>query len=162
MAHGNPIEVWTAPSLHRVGMSDPAGHGTKVSLSAARDEYQSFQIVVNGASGGLNNVNVRVSDLEGPGGEVIPSASLTLYREKYVYVSSSSPNWGGTNKPLGPGWYPDALIPFTDPETGKPLSGATLTAVPFDVKSRQQSADLGGSSGPSDRDGRSIFRVRTR
>ena len=35
---------------------------------------------------------------------------------------------------MGPGWYPDALIPFTDPETGKPLSGATLTAVPFDVK----------------------------
>jgi hypothetical protein len=36
---------------------------------------------------------------------------------------------------MGPGWYPDALIPFTDPDTGKPLSGAKLTAVPFDVKS---------------------------
>jgi len=65
---------------------------------------------------------------------VIPRASLSLYREKYVYVSSSSPNWGGTNKPLAIGWYPDALIPFTDPETGKSLSGATLTAEPFDVK----------------------------
>ena len=65
---------------------------------------------------------------------MIPRTSFTLYREKYVYVSSSSPNWGGSNKPLGPGWYPDALIPFTDPETGKPLSGATLTAVPFNVK----------------------------
>ena len=49
-------------------------------------------------------------------------------------MSASSPNWGGSNKPKGPGWYPDALIPFTDPETGKPLSGATLTAVPFSVK----------------------------
>jgi hypothetical protein len=133
MAHSGPV-VWTAPSLHRVGMSDPAGTGAEVSLSAARDEYQSFQIVVNGASQGLKNVDVKISDLAGPSGEVIPRTNVTLYREKYVYVSSSSPNWGGTNKPLGTGWYPDGLIPFTDPETGKPLPGATLRAVPFDVK----------------------------
>ena len=133
MAHTSPV-VWTAPSLHRVGMSDAAGAGTEVNLSAARAEYQSFQIVANGASNGLSNVNVKISDLEGPGREVIPRTSFTLYREKYVYVSASSPNWGGANKPKGPGWYPDALIPFTDPETRKPLSGATLTAVPFNVK----------------------------
>jgi hypothetical protein len=133
MAHSSPV-VWTVPSLHRVGMSDAAGSGEKVSLSSARDGYESFQIVVNGASNGLSNVDVKISDLEGPGGQVIPRTNFTLYREKYVYVSSSSPNWGGTNKPLGIGWYPDALIPFTDPETGKPLSGATLTAVPFNVK----------------------------
>jgi Domain of unknown function (DUF4091) len=133
MAHSSPV-VWTAPTLHRVGMSDASGGGTEVNLSAARDEYQSFQIVVSGASNGLSNVNVKISDLEAPGKEVIPRTSFTLYREKYVYVSASSPNWGGSNKPKGPGWYPDALIPFTDPETGKPLSGATLTAVPFSVK----------------------------
>jgi hypothetical protein len=133
MAHSGPV-VWTAPSLHRVGMSDAAGSGTEINLSAARNEDQSFQIVTNGASNGLSNVNVKISDLEGSGKEVIPRTSFTLYREKYVYVSASSPNWGGTNKPKGPGWYPDALIPFTDPETGKPLSGATLTAVPFNVK----------------------------
>ena len=34
---------------------------------------------------------------------------------------------------MGAGWYPDALIPFTDPDTGKPVT-ASLTAVPFDVK----------------------------
>lgn len=133
MASSSPV-VWTAPSLHRVGMADPAGNGSQISLFAARDESQSFQIVVNGASNGLTNVDVKVSDLTGPSGELIPRTSFTLYREKYVYVSSSSPNWGGSNKPLGAGWYPDALIPFADPETGKPLSGANLTAVPFNVK----------------------------
>jgi Domain of unknown function (DUF4091) len=133
MAHTGPV-VWTASSLHRVGMSDPAANGTEINISAARDEYQSFQIVTSGASDGLTNVNVKISDLEGPGKAVIPRTSFTLYREKYVYVSASSPNWGGSNKPKGVGWYPDALIPFTDPETGKPLSGATLTAVPFNVK----------------------------
>ena len=133
MAQGTPL-VWTAPSLHRVGMSDAAGSDTQASLSAARGESLSFQIVANGASKGLDNVNVTVSDLKGPGGQVIPRGNFTLYREKYMHVTSASPNWKGSNQPLGPGWYPDALIPFTDPESGKPLSGASLTAVPFEVK----------------------------
>jgi len=132
-AQGSPV-VWTAPSLHRVGMSEAAGSGTTVSLSAARGEYESFQIVANGSSSGLRNVNVTISDLQGPEGQVIPRANFTLYREKYMFLNSSSPNWKGPNQPLAPGWYPDALIPFTDPETNKPLSGAKLTAVPFDVK----------------------------
>ena len=133
VAQGTPA-VWIAPSLHRVGMSDAPGSGTDVNLSAARGEYESFQIVTNGASKGLGNVNVTISDLQGPGGQVIPHSSFTLYREKYVQVNSSSPNWKGPNQPMGPGWYPDALIPFTDPDSGKPLAGASLTAVPFDVK----------------------------
>jgi Domain of unknown function (DUF4091) len=133
MAEGSPV-VWTAPSMHRVGMSEAAAGGSEVSISAARGEYESFQIVANGASKGLGNVNVTISDLQGPGAQVIPHTSFTLYREKYMHVTSPSPNWKGPNQPMGAGWYPDALIPFTDPDTGKPLSGATLTAVPFDVK----------------------------
>jgi hypothetical protein len=126
--------VWTTPSLHRVGMTEAAGSATQANLSAARGEYESFQIVVNGAESGLTNVNVKVSDLTGPDGEVIPKSAFTLYREKYVQVKGSSPNWKGSNRPLTPGWYADALIPFNDPNTGKPLSGAPLTAVPFDLK----------------------------
>ena len=133
MAESSPL-VWTAPSMHRVGMSEAAGNTSEVNLTAARGEYESFQIVANGAGKGLGNVNVTVSDLRGPGGQVIPKTNFTLYREKYMHVTSASPNWKGTNQPMGPGWYPDALIPFTDPDTGKPLSGASLTAVPFDVK----------------------------
>ncbi len=126
--------VWVAPSLRRVAMSEPPSGGTQINLAAARNGYASFQVVVNGASAGLRNVNVSVSDLTGPGANVIPQSSFTLYREKYVYVSSPSPNWGGSNQPHGRGWYADALIPFTDPNTGKKLSGAPLTAVPFDLK----------------------------
>ncbi|MGA7236027.1 MAG: glycoside hydrolase domain-containing protein [Bryobacteraceae bacterium] len=133
VAHADPA-VWTAPSMHRVGMSEAAGNAADVNLSAARGEYESFQIVTNGATKGLGNVNVTVSDLQGPAGQTIPKTNFTLYREKYMRVTSSSPNWKGSNQPLGPGWYPDALIPFTDPETGKPITGARLEAVPFDVK----------------------------
>src|SRR5260370_21654317 len=113
--------------MHRVGLADPAGPGSDVRLSAARGEYESFQIVTNGASSGLRGVNVTVSDLKGANGQVIPKDSFTLYREKYMHVTSSSPK-RGSNLPLAPGWYPDALIPFTDPDTGQPLSGSAWTA----------------------------------
>jgi hypothetical protein len=132
-AEGSP-SVWIAPSMHRVGMSDPADSNTQANLWAARGEYESFQVVANGGPKGLKEVNVTVSDLQGPNGQIIPRTSFTLYREKYMYVKSSSPNWHGSNQPMAPGWYPDALIPFTDPDSGKPLSGAALTAVPYDLK----------------------------
>lgn len=128
------MAVWIAPSLHRVGMADAAGSEKQANLWAARGEYESFQIIAKGGSNGLSNVNVTVSDLQGPDGASIPHTAFTLYREKYMQVTSSSPNWKGSNQPMAPGWYPDALIPFTDPDTGKPLSGAQLTAVPFDLK----------------------------
>jgi hypothetical protein len=113
-------------------MSDPSGSETGANLAASRGEYESFQIVVSG--GPASVANVTLSDLQGPGGQTISHNSFTLYREKYMHVTSSSPNWKGSNQPMGPGWYADALIPFSDPDTGKPLSGARLTALPFDVK----------------------------
>ena len=125
--------VWTAPSLHRVGMTE-TGSGTQVLLAAARGEYESFQIVVGGGASGITNANVTLSDLEGPSQQTIARSNFTLYREKYVQVNASSPNWKGSNQPLGPGWYADALIPFSDPETGKALRGARISAVPFSVK----------------------------
>jgi Domain of unknown function (DUF4091) len=136
LAHADSgLTVWVAPSLHRVGMGDAAGFETQANVWAARGEYESFQIVANGGQKGLTGVNVTVSDLQGPDGAVIPHNSFSLYREKYMHVTSSSPNWKGSNQPLGPGWYADALIPFTDPDNGRPLAGAQLSAVPFDLNS---------------------------
>ncbi len=99
MANGGPV-VWIAPSLHRVGMTDAAGTGTQVSLASARDGYQSFQIVVTGESS-LSNVNLKVSDLEGPHGESNPRTTFTHYPEKNLNVTASSPNWGWSMSSAG-------------------------------------------------------------
>src|SRR5690348_9217025 len=124
--------IWVAPSMQRVGTGDAPGSATQAQLSAAKGEYESFQIIVRAASSGLSNVNVSVSNLSGPGGQIISSSNIALFREQYVYVNAASPNWGGSNQPMGAGWYPDGLIPFIDPATGAPPSGA-LRAVPFSV-----------------------------
>jgi len=124
--------TWVVPSLTRVGQTDPAGSTHTITLYAARGESESFQVIVQAPTGGLTNVNVSVSNLTGPGGAIIPSSyQITLYSEHYINVTNGSYNPGGANQPLGPGLYPDALVPFLDPVTHTPLTGATYTAVPF-------------------------------
>lgn len=125
--------IWVAPSMQRVMQTDRPGGVAQAQIHAARGEYESFQIVVTAPPSGLSSVNVSVSNLTGPGGAVIPSTSIALFREHYVSVTASSPNWGGSNQPLGAGTYPDGLIPFIDPATGQPPVTAPLRAVPFDL-----------------------------
>lgn len=124
-------KVWVTSSLERTGPSDAAGSGTLAQLYAGKGESESFQVVVQAPASGLTNVNFSVSSLTGPGGATIPSSAFSLFREQYVYVDRSSVNWNGTNQPLGAGWYPDGLIPFTDPVSGAPIKGAQIQAVPF-------------------------------
>ncbi|MGO9094211.1 MAG: glycoside hydrolase domain-containing protein [Bryobacteraceae bacterium] len=135
-AQSGPV-VWVAPSLQRVGQTDAPGNSTLAQIYAAKRQSVSFQIVVSAAGAGLTNVNVSVSDLTGPGGQTIPHTDLALFREQYMDVATSSPNWGGSNQPLPPGWYADGLIPFADPGTGLPITGASLEAVPFSVSVSQ-------------------------
>ena len=121
------FSVWVAPSLVRVGKTDAAGTTSSISLSSARGETVDTQIVVQGPSGGLTNVNVSASALTGPGGATIPASNVTLYREYYLTVTGTANYGGGSNPPLGSGTYPEPLIPFNDPETGAPLCGTAAT-----------------------------------
>jgi hypothetical protein len=116
-------QVWVAPSLVRVGPTTPAGNAGAITLHAAKGEYESFQIIVRATGGDLASVNVT--------GSFAGGLQVTLYREHYVRVSGAYGS-DGPNAPEGDGWYPDGLIPFTDPDTGRGLSGS-LKAVPFDL-----------------------------
>lgn len=138
----NPSDIayWTASSMERVRPDDAAKANTVAEIYAAKGEYEGFQVIVKAPSGSsLSGVNFAVSDLSGPGGATIAKSNLTLYREHYVQVTTKSgwtelenryPSW---NRSLGTGWYPDALIPFNDPNTGSPTPGSTYKAVPVDI-----------------------------
>jgi hypothetical protein len=130
-AAGEPI-VWVEDGMTRVFKDDPAKVNSSITLYSARNEYEPFQIIVKAPdSNDLTNVNLTISDLRGKNGAKISSANIQLYREHYLYVTQGSKSSNSTtNPPLGPGWYPDALIPFTDPASHQDLSGQ-LDAVPF-------------------------------
>ena len=125
--------VWVIASVERAGPTDLPVAQTSAELYAARGEYEAFQVVIQAPNGGLTGVNLTASDLTSDASDVIDHSNLTLYREQYVYVDKASADWGGPNSSRGPGWYPDPLIPFTDPQTGNPPVGGTYRAVPFDL-----------------------------
>lgn len=119
--------VWVASPWQHVLRDTPPGPERVVKLKAAANEYEPFRLIVHAGDRALRGVNAVASSLNGRGG-AISAFNLTMYRAHYVNITE--PSYRGTNPP---GWYPDALIPFVDPQTGAELEGATFDAVPFEV-----------------------------
>jgi hypothetical protein len=119
-ARGAEVAVETA--LHKVRPADAAPAGLSIDIEAARSEFEPFQIVVDGGDGGATAVTASVSDLSGPGGALIPSSEIMLYREGLYQVVVPS----NTEGAVGP--WPDPLIPALDA-----YSGESRNAFPFDV-----------------------------
>ncbi|PYT94320.1 MAG: hypothetical protein DMG36_05070, partial [Acidobacteria bacterium] len=120
-----PYPVWVQSSLLRAGKTDAPGTTSSIVLSGARGETVDTQVIVQGPSGGLTNVNVSASALTGPAGARIPASNVTLYREYYITITGTASYGGGSNPPLGSGTYAEPLIPFNDPETGASLCATT-------------------------------------
>jgi glycosyl hydrolase family 123 len=79
-----------------------------VSLRAARNEFVAFQVVVE-AGGPLAEVDVKLPGLTGPGGARIEGKYAQVFKEWYVDVRRATTGYERSS--LGPGWYPDALMP---------------------------------------------------
>jgi CARDB protein/glycosyl hydrolase family 123/F5/8 type C domain-containing protein len=125
------LTVWVTDPLTRVQPTDPPDGVASAWIKAARNEYESFQVVIRAPSGqSLSNVNVVASNLVNSGGA--SAGTVKLYREHYVRVASST-----GSSPYPPGWWPDALIPFVNPTTGLALSGGRFPGAPFSVSAGQ-------------------------
>lgn len=100
-----------------------------IRLAAARNEVVAFQVVVEGAP--LRSLALEVSDLTGPG-TLAAADAVRRYKEWFVEVRRESTFCEGVAMvtSLGPGWYPDALIPLDEPV-------ADGFGQPFDVPDRR-------------------------
>ena len=125
------MSIWTNQDTERVLRETPAGTQQKVSLAAARNEYESFQILVR-ADEPLTITNIKVDKLTGPKGAVIPAAGARLYRQHQLELTEPS----FRNDGFKAGWYPDALIPFR-PTTNQVSKRARLRAVPFSLPANE-------------------------
>ena len=111
--------VWTQNAVTKVQREEiPPGTLAPVTLAAARNEFESFQVVVTGLSN-LKGVDVKAGDLTGPGGARIRASATTLYRVHYVDCK-------------GEGWLPDSMVPFVNPTTGERIGGEF--GAPFKVQ----------------------------
>src|SRR5207248_2749316 len=101
-----PQVVVVGPVL-KVRPTDRPSGDSSVQLLAARNEFESFQIVIQAGSSTLQGVNVTLSaPLTGAG--TIPANNITIYREDYYNVTVPSDQEGA------PGLWPDVLIPTVD------------------------------------------------
>jgi len=145
------IQLTALNSMERVGQSQEPYGAAVVEIKAARNEVESFQVVVAAPKENISVIEVEISDLAGQGGSKIAKDNIRLFREEYVRVRMSSPR-----AELPPGLYADPLVPFINPVTGKPIEplnqsrerwgepvktvGYDMYAVPFDVFKGQNQA----------------------
>jgi hypothetical protein len=125
-------QVWTVQDTRRVLREDPAGTGLAVKLAAARNEWESFQILLRSPTA-IDKVNVELGPFKATDGTPLPGARLVLYRAHQLQLTDGTYR----NTEFRPGWYPDPLIPALNPDTGKPLGKARFAAVPFDLPADQ-------------------------
>ena len=88
------------------------GEAGKVTLCAARNEFVSFQVIVE-VDGPVKDIRVALDHLLTPGGAKLDGRNLALFKAWYVRVYQ--PSSGYEKSSLGNGWYPDALIPAHTP-----------------------------------------------
>lgn len=79
-----------------------------VALHAARNEFAAFQVIVAAAEP-VSGVKVTLDGLTGPGNARLTGNNIALMKAWYVHVRKHSTGYQDTS--LGPGWYPDALLP---------------------------------------------------
>ena len=143
-AEDQGIRLAVLGSMERIRQDQEPPGLRRVDIHAARNEWESFQVVVAASRANIQVTQVGVSDLAGPGGAKIGNDRITLYREEYVRVRRSSPR-----ADLAPGLYPDPLVPFIHPITGKRIEprrrlrerwggpvtvrGHDMYALPFEV-----------------------------
>ena len=126
------FQVWTVTECARVLRSAPPGVESSVELHAARNEWESFQVLLR-SDAPVEGVSLVAGDLTGPGGAALEAADARLFRQHQLELTVASYR----NDAFEADWYPDPLIPFRHPATREPLTGARLTAAPFALPAGQ-------------------------
>ncbi|MCB9730332.1 MAG: DUF4091 domain-containing protein [Deltaproteobacteria bacterium] len=122
-------KVGVTHALTKIRPATPAPSSLVATVSAARNEFEAFQVVVQALDGGVQAVSMSASALTGPGGATIPATRIVLYREGLYTVVTPSNTEGAK------GGWPDPMIPDVDPYFSEKRN-----AFPFDVPAGESRA----------------------
>src|SRR5512135_747427 len=86
-----PPNVWVTDGLAKVHTNDPPGTLQTIQFSAARNEFESFQVHVQAVTNPIQ-LDVTVNDfVDSISGTVIPAATnVFIYREAYLNITQLS------------------------------------------------------------------------
>lgn len=106
----------------KVRPGDKPATTPSLALEAAKNEFESFQIVLGAGAGAVSGITAKVSKpFTGPGGATIPAANVVLYAEEYYDVKVASNDEGA------PGKWPDPLVPDVDTYFGEKRNAFPMT-----------------------------------
>jgi hypothetical protein len=128
------VTVSVVPSGLRLLQDNISVEGKKYAeLYCAKNETEAFQILlVNKSDSILQDIEINISEWQGQGSR---KPQMTLFREHYVQIRENSPKVYSDLEDLG--YYPDALIPFVDPYTGKEITTGLYRANHASISARQ-------------------------
>jgi hypothetical protein len=121
-------QAWTVKETRHILRGDHPGTNRQVALSAARNEWESFQILLR-SDVPIQGIRLEPAVLQGPGGAVLDVSQVRTYREHQLHLERGTQR----NTDFKPDWYPDPLIPQLDPLSGKELEGGRFKTFPFDL-----------------------------
>jgi Glycoside hydrolase 123, catalytic domain/Glycoside hydrolase 123 N-terminal domain len=102
------ITWWTPHTLEKIRPYDKLPKGPHaVRISAARNEFEPFQVVLRAEDRDVGAVDVDFTDLRGPGDARIPKSNLSVYPERFVDLKVPSSERAA-------GEWPDPLVPRID------------------------------------------------
>lgn len=105
--------LWWSVGTYKVNKTELPSVSKEIKISAARNEYESFQLVIHPEER-IDNFRIKMSSLSGGKG-VIDATNSKVYDVDYVYVKKP------TSKGTAPGWYPDPIPPDQGPRILYPL-----------------------------------------
>ena len=108
-----PFVVGFAPPTARVFLQDRPFSievTDTASILAVRGEREAIQLVILPLDQDLEDVQVSVGELAGPGGR-LPSDAVTVNPVGYVNIRKAGSNPYYSQEPLYLGWWPDPLLP---------------------------------------------------
>lgn len=121
----NLAVVWTADGVTKVQrQSLPAKESIPIVVEAARNEVQSFQVIIS-AQANLHEVDASLDDFVADNGEKIPANKAAFYRIHFVDCKAQ-------------GQWPDSMVPFVDPISLKRIGGKL--GAPFDITSGENAS----------------------
>ena len=118
-AEGESLHYGVFNSTKKIRPTQSVGKRKKITIRAARNEYESFQISI---AGPVTVTDAIPGNLEGP--VTLPSRHIKIYREGLIKINKVS-NYEGAK-----GWWPDPLIPKKDV-----FEGETRNAFPLIIPS---------------------------
>ncbi len=124
--------IWTETRTLHVLRGDKPNQKQDVSLYSAKNEWESFQILVR-SDVLIEKLTIEPSALTGPDNATISLKNAWLFRQHQIKIDTPT----FRNDKFEKDWYPDPLIPFQHPISKRPLSSAVITAVPFDITPNQ-------------------------